>query len=887
MSESRPGRRKTRRRERIARWAALCLAATTVVHAQKPTEEQLLAALADPANAAFNEGYQAQTQGNYRAAAAAYDRAVELSKTDSARFPALRMRGATRGKLGLWLQARADLDEALRLAPSDAQRIPVWFALVDVARGQGDFRTAADTLKQLEVGVAKLPKELTYKIDLAVETARTTLAWGDVGGALEEFQEALPLINTTNDLAVLSRTQREIARGHLQLNDKVHARELALEALGTDLRRLGTSRRRPVDDWIAVGDRAVAQSMLLLADCQLAQGELAAARTNYRAVWQLAFKIVSPEELMKAELGEARCALGAVRNKTATTIPDSEWRAVLELREQKDFPAIRFEAFGLAGEMALARGDAKAASGYLQDAVSLVEEIRQTATVEERLSFLAAQADCYRWLIEAYLDSGDVWSALAASESLKARELRETLEPAGAAKETFEQTLTRLRTLPAALDSTSAILSYANVDWSKTEPVAFVITAKGLKAVRLPLRELPKLLATLPQAEVLAAQKREVDAQRYDLGDEIELAGVVAFFRECIDCPPNQINARVKPLFATAQVLGTLLFSPVLKELSPEQSRLLVSPNGLLAYLPFDMLMTESGRALVEDYAVTLTPSLLVSQSLAARPAGTYAHPLIAFGGAVYNPEDYDQAMADVPKMKQEFDKLTSARKAIFAGSRSPYAGRFGGPANNLAGTKAEVLLINETVPGSAVILGRDVSESNVRKLAASGELKTSRVIHFAVHGMAMPTMPALSGILLSHEGVLSDQTPSERDGFLQITEIEKLPIRAELVTLSACQTGLGAIIAGEGVVGMTRALFAAGADNVVASLWPVNDASSVYFMRRFYQLHLIDGLPMDVAIAHVKREFIAGKAGEFRHPQYWAPFNLYGGRELLGAGQK
>jgi CHAT domain-containing protein len=54
--------------------------------------------------------------------------------------------------------------------------------------------------------------------------------------------------------------------------------------------------------------------------------------------------------------------------------------------------------------------------------------------------------------------------------------------------------------------------------------------------------------------------------------------------------------------------------------------------------------------------------------------------------------------------------------------------------------------------------------------------------------------------------------------------------------------------------------------------------------MQRFYKHHLIDGVPSDVAIALVKREFITGKAGNFRHPQYWAPFNLYGGRELLTA---
>ena len=379
------------------------------------------------------------------------------------------------------------------------------------------------------------------------------------------------------------------------------------------------------------------------------------------------------------------------------------------------------------------------------------------------------------------------------------------------------------------------------------------------------------------KADVLASQKNEVDARRYDLGDEIRLAGLVAFLRDCIYCEPEQMNARIEPMFITAGALHALILQPFEARLAGK-TRLLVSPSGLLAYLPYDMLVGPDGRAVVEKYAVTLTPSLVVTQTLAARPVATYARPLLAFGGAVYNPANYEQVMANVPAMKQQFDKLVGVREAVFAGS--PYAGRFG-PQDNLAGTKTEVMMINELVPGSQVELGREVSEANVRAMAARGELQQSRVLHFAVHGMAMPEMPAMSGIILSWEEPYPNM-PADRDGFLQITELERLPLRAELVTLSACQTGLGAIIAGEGVVGLTSSLFSAGADNVLASLWPVSDASSVYFMQRFYKHHLIEGVPSDVAIALVKREFISGRAGGFRHPQHWAPFNLYGGRALL-----
>lgn len=861
-----------------ARWftALVLLVLTGLIQAQTqlPTQEQLRAALARPYNVAFNEGYQSETEEKFSAAAAAYDRAVQIASMDSERISALSRRGAMRGKLGLWKQARADLDAALKLEPDD---LTAAFALLEVARGQGDFRAAADTLRRLERVVAKYPKEKVLQTNLSLEIPRTTAAWGDLQGALAQYGEAQPLIAQTSDLALLARVQREMARLLLDLNDKPGAHALALEAFGTDLRRVGSSRRRPPEDWQERGDRPVVQSLLLLGDCQLALGDRKAASDSYHQAWKLAFKLRSPNELYRADLGRTRVGLQAFQAGEKPLFLESDIDGVKHLTTFEDFPVIRFEALGLLGEIQLAQLKPAAAIEVLQEAIALVENTRRTATAVDKQNFLAQQAGYYRWLTEAYVQQGDAWSALAASEALKARQLRETLAGDGAAQESFAQTVARLRTLPAALNPDTAIISYANADWSRSEPLAFVLTHDGLTTVRLPLDRLPDFVRVLPRADVLASQEKEVDARRYDLGGEIRLAGIVAYLRDCIYCEPEQMNARVKPLFATAGVLHTLIFSP-LENLLVGKTRLLVSPSGLLAYLPFDMLLGSDGQAVVQKYAVTLTPSLLVSQTLAAREAGTYAQPLLAFGGAVYNPADYEKVMAGVPAMKQQFDKLVAVRKAVFADS--PFAGRFG-PQNNLAGTKTEVLMIHELVAGSQVEIGRAVSEGNVRAMAARGDLKKSRVLHFAVHGMAMPQMPALSGIILSYEDP-KPGSPADRDGFLQITEIEHLPLRAELVTLSACQTGLGAIIAGEGVVGLTSSLFTAGADTVMASLWPVSDASSVYFMRRFYEHHLIKNLPSDLAVAEVKREFIAGKAEGFRHPQYWAPFNLYGGGALV-----
>src|SRR5690606_14777171 len=116
-------------------------------HAQKPTPEQLQAALNDPYTIAFNQGFRAQTLEKLRDAEAAFDRAVPLARTDQQRVSALSFRGTLRSRLGWWQQARADLDAAIALDPDNLTTL---FAMMEVARGQGDFRTAADALLALE-----------------------------------------------------------------------------------------------------------------------------------------------------------------------------------------------------------------------------------------------------------------------------------------------------------------------------------------------------------------------------------------------------------------------------------------------------------------------------------------------------------------------------------------------------------------------------------------------------------------------------------------------------------------------------------------------------------------------------------------------------------------
>ena len=275
-----------------------------------------------------------------------------------------------------------------------------------------------------------------------------------------------------------------------------------------------------------------------------------------------------------------------------------------------------------------------------------------------------------------------------------------------------------------------------------------------------------------------------------------------------------------------------------------DAQRLIVVPDGVLAYLPFEIIGRE--KRLIERFAVSYSPSASVLATLRDRLHGS-APPekaLLAFGDAVYAAAGARGGPAPVVSGERGFD-LTQ-----------------------LPNTRTEVTGIRALFPAatSRVYLGAEAREETVK-----GEpLDPYRFIHFAVHGLYDEEQPARSGIAMSMSA------NSREDGILQVREIMRLRLRAEMVTLSACQTGLGKLLAGEGVMGMSRAFLYAGADSVLISLWNVNDASTAELMKLVYR-NLTRGLRRDEALRAAKLQLMRGPQSTWRHPYYWAPFVLLG----------
>jgi len=244
-----------------------------------------------------------------------------------------------------------------------------------------------------------------------------------------------------------------------------------------------------------------------------------------------------------------------------------------------------------------------------------------------------------------------------------------------------------------------------------------------------------------------------------------------------------------------------------------------IVPHGILYALPFEVLAGADGRRLIERFPISYAASASSLAFLRSEPAVPHpAATLVAVG----NPAG---RLSPLPYSAAELHAVAA-----------------------LFGRHARVLE------------GADATEGRVRDETRGG----ARMLHFATHGAIDEAVPDRSGLLLTAR-------PPAEDGLLQTREIYGMRMDADLVTLSACQTALGRNVTGEGVIGLTRAFYYAGARSVVASLWDVDDRSTALLMQRFYA-QLGAGQPIDVALQRAKLSMLRESAATAA-PFYWAAF--------------
>jgi CHAT domain-containing protein len=186
-----------------------------------------------------------------------------------------------------------------------------------------------------------------------------------------------------------------------------------------------------------------------------------------------------------------------------------------------------------------------------------------------------------------------------------------------------------------------------------------------------------------------------------------------------------------------------------------------------------------------------------------------------------------------------------------------------------LPATRKEAQAIQQLAGAQSTLVLQ--GQQATREAVLSGRLNRYDILHFATHGVVDLEEPALSGLVLA--GVDLDGQPASR--FLRSQEIAGLQLSARLVVLSACETGIGRSIRGEGVLGLSRAFFYAGAKQVLSTLWQVPDRATYELMRHFYKELLENGLSASDALRAAQNQLRANP--RWRSEFYWGAFVLHG----------
>ena len=478
------------------------------------------------------------------------------------------------------------------------------------------------------------------------------------------------------------------------------------------------------------------------------------------------------------------------------------------------------------GRIAEAEQKAADAIGLYKHAVELIEFQRSTISTEgSKIGFVGNKQAVYRQLVAALHANQNYAEAFEYVERSKSRALVDML----AAKQDFAVPSgdpAKVRTLLATAGLAEAETLTRDADPERPQTRTLAISARQQLSTEAP--ELASLVnvSSLTTHQIQALIPADEALVEYYFDDPYLVAFVltnkgltavrldsrnllddVREFRKRLDS-----NESTNYLELAKRLHGQLI-APVIGQI--QAGKLIVVAHGPLHYLPFNALH-DGERYLIERYSLRMLPSASVLKYLSGRAVVKPGN-VLAFG----NPD-------------------------------------LGNPSFDLVHAQAEAIAVTQNRPQSKVLLRKEANETAFRQFGSG-----FRYIHFATHGEFNAAEPLKSALLLAKD--------ADSDGLLTVDKLYSLKLDADLVTLSACETGLGKIASGDDVVGLTRGFLYAGSRSIVASLWKVDDLATSYLMTRFY----------DNLSAGDKREALRkaqlDTLKKYPHPFYWAPFQITG----------
>jgi CHAT domain-containing protein len=335
-----------------------------------------------------------------------------------------------------------------------------------------------------------------------------------------------------------------------------------------------------------------------------------------------------------------------------------------------------------------------------------------------------------------------------------------------------------------------------------------------------------------------------------------------------------------------ATTLSWLVIAPVAEQLG--RKRVAIVADNILHFVPFGALpivgdeaagvsrprIAGMPRLLIADHEIVNLPSASTLAVIRTEVVGRRRAPksVAVLADPVFMKDDERVKTAkdqNAAKVEKTTATRQSAERQLIKAAQDTGIANGGFYVPRLPGTRREAEQILAMVSTAERRLALDFAAS--RETATSAEMSQYRYVHLSTHGLMNSVHPELSGLVFS----LVNERGEPQEGFLLAHEIFNLRLPAEAVVLSACETGIGLDIKGEGLISLTRAFMYAGSPRVVVSLWAVSDQATTELMVRFYQGVLKEGLPPAAALRAAQLSLLNDK--RWASPYFWAPFTLQG----------
>jgi CHAT domain-containing protein len=782
--------------------------------------------------------------GDYATAADLFSRAVEMARANRdvrEEAQSLGNLAAVHIYMGYMAQAAREYEALLPLADRATQPYKYAvllgnFGVTLIALGDFDRALAVHT-EALEI-YTRVGKEEERAVELSA-LGVLYFRIGDTRRALETLRAAIAAQERVSDLQGLTSTLR-VAGNAASVLDQHTA---ALEYLRWSAR-------------IDANPHSVARTRVLIAGELRTLGDLSGAEA------ELAEPLRSTNKLVLASALEERARLHLARHAPRAAIEDL--RAA-----DGNYAALGLEFNRIDTNTALSRtlldsGDVHGAAVAADEAIEIVSRIRvKSANPEWRARFLSARYSPYEARISADLaegGTGAAWRAFRTAEEVRGRSLADELavsaNGAGRASLPGEEAL-RVRLTAQQLRLESRI-QRSDMDEEATHRLQREIaetraqidalrSRHGVAAAAKPAlsESLEEVQRSLPSdAAVLAyfvgdasghawlLTRRELRHKVLPGTDVLERA-IVAAQRE------ERAGAADGP---ASRELANLLLHGILDGV--DERKLLILADGPLNSVPFaalpDVAARKPGQLLVDRFVMVNAASLALAMSGPSHPRSRHTRVAVV-SDPVYAADDRRLRVA-ANGASQNLRGQT--QPSVNNLTRLPFSALE-------ASAVAKAFGAADTIELS----GFDAVPTRVLQLPA----KDLAVLHFATHAVARADSPEQSALYLSEYSPDGTLLPSSR---ITVTDIARSGLRADVVVLSGCATGGGSALRGEGVLGLTYGFLANGSESVVASLWPIEDASTARFMNEFYRAYRESGRAADALRAAQLRARVSASSG-------------------------